>query len=332
MITPRKATLKLEYDDNDISSDIADDIESFSYTDNGSDSSDNITIKINARDHKWINKWMPDTEAVLHPVLCTTNWFVQGDSYTLDCGTLDIDDLSFSASPDVLTIGAVAKPNGTSFSEKEREQVWQNTSIQHIAQTIAERYELECEMDADDVDIELKEQDDDDSGFLQDLCDTYGLVLKTYRDKIWIFDREKYKAKDAVATLTAGDIAPGSLDWNTTLSGTYTGGEFTYSNQKKKIDIKVTVGTEDRMLKLNQYASSEADAKKQLEAAIASKNHSMTTISFTIVGNLTICSTQCVNISGYGKLDGKYYIDTVTHTLSNSSGLVTKISASRVGG
>lgn len=32
--------------------------------------------------------------------------------------------------------------------------------------------------------------------------------------------------------------------------------------------IKVTIGTADRMLKLNQYASSEADAKRQLQAAI----------------------------------------------------------------
>ena len=42
-------------------------------------------------------------------------------------------------------------------------------------------------MDAEDVDIALKEQDDTDSSFLQKLCSTYGLILKTYRNKIWIF-------------------------------------------------------------------------------------------------------------------------------------------------
>lgn len=118
MITPRQAFLTLEYDGTDISSDIRKDVENFTYTDSGSDSSDSLSIKVNAMDHKWINSWMPDKEAVLHPTLCTTNWIVQGDRTVLDCGTLVVDDLSFSACPDVLTIGAVARPNGTSFHEK----------------------------------------------------------------------------------------------------------------------------------------------------------------------------------------------------------------------
>lgn len=118
MITPRQAFLTLEYDGKDISSDIRKDVENFTYTDSGSDSSDSLSIKVNAMDHKWIDSWMPDKEAVLHPTLCTTNWIVQGDRTVLDCGTLVVDDLSFSACPDVLTIGAVARPNGTSFHEK----------------------------------------------------------------------------------------------------------------------------------------------------------------------------------------------------------------------
>ena len=237
MITPRQAFLTLEYDGKDISSDIRKDVENFTYTDSGSDSSDSLSIKVNAMDHKWIDSWMPDKEAVLHPTLCTTNWIVQGDRTVLDCGTLVVDDLSFSACPDVLTIGAVARPNGTSFHEKNREQVWKNTSIKRIAETIAGRYGLECKMDAEDVSVALKEQDDNDSSFLQKICSTYGLILKTYRNKIWIFDREKYKKKDSVATVKPIDIVPGSLSWNTTLAGTYTGGEFTYSNQKKKSEI-----------------------------------------------------------------------------------------------
>ena len=132
MITPRQAFLTLEYDGKDISSDIRKDVENFTYTDSGSDSSDSLSIKVNAMDHKWIDSWMPDKEAVLHPTLCTTNWIVQGDRTVLDCGTLVVDDLSFSACPDVLTIGAVARPNGTSFHEKNREQVWKNTSMESV--------------------------------------------------------------------------------------------------------------------------------------------------------------------------------------------------------
>ena len=48
MITPRQAFLTLEYDGKDISSDIRKDVENFTYTDSGSDSSDSLSIKVNA--------------------------------------------------------------------------------------------------------------------------------------------------------------------------------------------------------------------------------------------------------------------------------------------
>lgn len=309
MFLPRQAFLSVEYNDNDMTADIKNDVESFTFTDSGSDSSDSLSIKVNASNEKWKNGWMPDIAAKLHPKLCTKNWIVQGDSAELDCGVLVVDDLGFTGCPDVLTIGAVARPSDTGFHERNREQVWKNTSIQRIASTIAERNSLQCSMDAEDVDIAIKEQDDNDSAFLKSLCETYGLILKVYMGKIWIFDREKYKQKDAVRTFTPADIVPGSFSWNTTLAGTYTGGVFTYTNQRKKVNINVTVGSGDRMLKLNQYASSEADAKRQLEAAIAMKNHSNTTVSFKTMGDLNIHATQCVNIQGYGKMDGKYYLD-----------------------
>lgn len=50
------------------------------------------------------------------------------------------------------------------------------------------------------------------------------------------------------------------------------------------------------------------------------------------MGNLTYCATQCIDVEGYGKIDGKYYMDSVGHTMNKSGGFVTKVSASRVGG
>ena len=44
----RKTILKLEYNDTDISGDISGDVESFTYNDRGADSSDSISIKVNA--------------------------------------------------------------------------------------------------------------------------------------------------------------------------------------------------------------------------------------------------------------------------------------------
>ena len=40
-------------------------------------------------------------------------------------------------------------------------------------------------------------------------------------------------------------VEPGSFKWNTKLTGTYTGGLYTYTNKQKKININVKVGTDE---------------------------------------------------------------------------------------
>ena len=211
--------------------------------------------------------------------------------------------------------------------------------MKKIAEEIAGRYGLELKFDGDDHDIDAKEQDATDSAFLQDLCDTYALVIKVYTEKLWVYDREKYKAKDAVWTVyevapiadpTALCVEEGSFKWGTKLTGTYTGGVYTYTNKRKKININVKVGTEERQLKLSGKVSSEADAKARLIAKLKNANHGATTISFIIPGYPVGASAQCINVVGFGKMAGKYFIDEMEHSYSPSGGYKTQIKASKV--
>ena len=251
-----------------------------------------------------------------------------------------LDDLDFSGAPDTLTMGGVAKPNDSSFSERNRTFTWKKTSVKKIAEAIAGRYKLELKFEGDDHDIDAKEQDATDSAFLQDLCKDYGLVIKVYASKLWVYDREKYKEKAAAWTVyeeaqplnpNALCIEPGSFKWNTKLTGTYTGGVYTYTNKKKKININVKVGTEERQLKLTSKVNSEADAKAKLVAAkLKNANHGATTISFTIPGYPAGASAQCINLVGYGKMAGKYFIDEMEHVFSPSGGYKTQVKASKV--
>ena len=52
MFLPRQAFLSVEYNDNDMTADIKNDVESFTFTDSGSDSSDSLSIKVNASNVK----------------------------------------------------------------------------------------------------------------------------------------------------------------------------------------------------------------------------------------------------------------------------------------
>ena len=303
-----------------------------------------MSITVNDNADKLKNDWMPEKGVKLYPTIVVKDWNIGGVSsgyrdYSAECGAFVLDDMSFSSTPDTLTMGGVAKPNDTSFSERNRTFTWKKTSVKKIAETIAGRYGLDFEFDGDDHDIDAKEQDATDSSFLQDLCDTYALVIKVYAAKLWVYDREKYKAKDAVWTVyeaappgnpTALCVERGSFKWSTKLTGTYTGGVYTYTNKTKKININVKVGTEERQLKLSGKVSSEADAKARLIAKLKNANHGATTISFTIPGYPVGASAQCINVVGFGKMAGKYFIDEMEHSYSPSGGYKTQVKASKV--
>ena len=88
-------------------------------------------------------------------------------------------------------------------------------------------------------------------------------------------------------------------------------------------------GSGKRLLKVNTKADSLADAKLKLEAEIENANHGATSITFTTMGRPDIVAGQCIKITGLGKMNGKYYIDTKTDSLGGS-GYQSKISASLV--
>lgn len=340
----RRARVRVIYQETDITDDISDILERFTYKDVAEGASDSVSVTIDATDEKWKNDWMPEKGAKLYPTIEVKDWNFGGvksgfRDLSAECGTFTLDDLGYGDAPDVLTFSGTAKPNDTNFGERERDCEWKNTSIKKIAEEIAGRYDLTLKFEGEDHEIEVKEQSGTDSSFLQDLCKTYGLCIKVYAEELWVYDREKYKAEDAAFAVyrsaplddpTALCVQRGSFSWKTTLAGTYTGGIFTYTNEKEEIDISVEVGTPERQLKLNQKASSEADAKAQLEAAIANENHGATSISFSMMGFPAGASAQCFQLVGYGKMDGKYFVDSMEHSIDRTSGYVTKISASKV--
>lgn len=150
--------------------------------------------------------------------------------------------------------------------------------------------------DGKDAQIVKREQKATDSSFLDDLCKDYGLILKVYSKKLWIYDREAYKKKKAAATIDRADIVPGSFGFNDGFDGTYTHGIWEYSNQKKKVKIRAEIGKSGRTKRISKYASSQADAERRLQAALDNANHGSTKIKFKIaLAQIELCESQTIS-------------------------------------
>jgi hypothetical protein len=318
--SPRRSFVDVTYNGVNATGQISPYIKTVQYTDVASGSSDSISLTLNDRDKLWINSWFPEKGDSLQVTLCTENWDLTGAPATLNCGTFCVDDFGFRGGPLRLELKGVALPADTGFKQTDRTKTYEKTNLKEIGDAIAARAGVTLVYEADPVSIEKTEQNGQpDCTFYNDLVQLYGLSLKIFNDKLVVFDEGKYEDKDPIYTLTPENVDP-NWSWDTQLTGTYTGVSYSYSNSDKNKVFTVTAGdTSDtsRILTCNEAAENLTEATAIALAAVNKANRSTTTMNVTAIGNLQLFATACVQVAGFGKLDGKYYIQQADHSLGD---------------
>lgn len=313
----RRTTVEIAFNDVDATAHMIPNKTDFSYTDPASGEADSIDISLHDRGRLWTEAWLPAAGDKISATIRIQNRGA-GDK-VLPCGLFILDNFDFSGWPITGTISGVSVPADSCFRETARTKNWENATIQEIGKEIAGRAGVSLVWDVEDEPFKItnvEQSEQTDCEFYMSLCETYGLAMKVYSNKIVVYDREAYKRKGSVAALGAGDLL--SWSWSTTMAKTYTGGEFTYTNPTTEEELKVTVGGGSRILKQSGKADSRADAERQIQAAVDKSNHGATKLSATIMGNASLVASQCVDVEGLGRLSGKYYIDSITHRVGGS--------------
>ena len=327
----RRAYVDLIYNGTAATAEISGFVTDISYTDPASGEADSLDITLQDRDRRWTGAWIPVAGDTMAATIRALNCQYSGDNRILPCGFFIVDSFSFSGWPVSGSISAISTPLDSSFTTTQRTKTWENVTIKEIGTEIAGRagIALAWDVEGDPFTIKSVEQwEHTDCEFYLNLCNTYGLAMKVYSQKIVVYDREAYKKKDPVAKITEEEIT--SWSWSKNLTGTYTGGEYTYTDPNTEEEIKVTVGTGTRILKQSGKADSQADAERKINAAVAKGNHGATKLSLTVMGRPDLVASQCVTVVGLGKLSGKYYIDSATHHITGSSGYTTDLELSLV--
>ena len=292
-------------------------ITTFAYTDVASGQSDSVSITMHDIGKEWMGKYMPIKGADLGVKVNLTNWEGQNESTaSFDCGTFVIDDISFSGRPTSCVLGGVSVPAMDDFKALPVTRTWEKTTIQEIASQIAQAAGVTLYYDAGTIQIaEIEQSNQTNSAFLYYLCEKYGLAMKVYNHKIVIFDITAYEEKNAVDTLYESDME--NWSYNTTVEGTYTGVNLNYTDPDIEDTINVMMGEQGRMYAINTQASSQYDAELQAAAKVNSANRSIETMEITIKARTGIVASHCVEISGFGIIDGKYYVNKIKHSIGS---------------
>ena len=288
-------------------------ITAFDYTDVASGQSDSVSITMHDIGHEWMNGLMPIRGADIGARILPSEW--EGLS-PFDCGTFILDDISFSGRPTKCVLGGVSVPAMDDFKSLPRTHTWEDATIEQIAAQIAQSAGVTLYYDAQTVQIaEIEQSQQTDSAFLYQLCEKYGLALKVYNHKLVIFDIVAYEEKDSVTAFSENDMEKWS--YKTTVEGTYTGVSLNYTDPDTEDTINVTMGEQGRMYSLNTQASSRFDAELQAATKVNQANRSIETMDITIKARSGIVASNCINISGLGKIDGKYYVDKIKHSIGS---------------
>lgn len=327
---------------------IAKDLTGFSYTANASGAADSVELQLNNRDGKWNAGYMPRKKDKIKSVLHTYYWDKASEKKKMTCGLFLVDSISFSGNTLDCTIGGTSIPEYSSFRATDRRKTWKKAHLKEIGKAIAKRYHMKFYFDGADTSVGTQKQElQTDCEFLTNLCEAYGYGIKLYSGRLVIYSKAKYEAKAPVGTLHKRQCSE-QFDWETNLCGTYTGAKIKYTpastssksdtkenssksstKKKKKSSTVITVGKGNRYLTVTDSAESVAQAKKVAAAKANLENEKATTLTVGTRGMLKYSEADTIKLIGAGKLNGKYFIDSITFT-KDSSGFHTSMTMHKV--
>ena len=339
MTNSRRAEVLAMYQGVNITSAIQDDLLSFSYTDNASGASDSVSLSLKDHKRKWVSEWFPEKGDMLIPTIVTNNWRREGDRQQLNCGRFYIDNPSYSGRPSSFDLNGTSSPLNRNFKDVKKSKTWRNITLFSIAGDIANEAGLKLETFVSGAGENprypsIEQSETSDAEFLAELCENEGLAMKVTDSKIIIFDERVFESRASVKSISEANQNTLSYSFESSLSDTaYAGVKVSYFDVKigRNIDFLYSLNDIDedsKIYKLNKRVNSGSEARRLAQKTLRRLNKVETTGSLTVTGDVELLGGVCVDLTGFGAFDGKYYITSADHSIG--SGYTTSIDVRKV--
>lgn len=318
----RRVRVDIEYKGKDITKSLEDFITSFTYTDNEG-AGDDIQITLQDRKKKWHGEWMPVKGDEIRATIVVENWNKEDQEARLYCGKFFVDAVDFQGPPDTLKVKALSIPIKKSGKNAKNSRSWEKASLSKIAGDIAISAGLTLVYDAPDYIYDRVDQKrQTDLAFIRDRAKREGIAVKVTDGKLVLYDEQSLESKPTIRTLKKGDSEILSYSFSLdTADKDYKKIELSYTDARKKKTLKYVYtvpGVEEGpTLKLNERAKSLVEAKRIAQKAARGKNKRARTGKFTLVGDPEAVQGLTVDVEGYLKFDGKYFIESATHSVGS---------------
>lgn len=204
----RKTKLVVLYKNKNITSDISDYIESFSFTERAKNGeSDDLTITFENSTGIWSNGWFPERGATLSVQIITENWNQPNDNQMLDCGLFEIDDLNDSGPVSTFSIGALSVGITSSIRGEARSQAWENFKMSGLVNEIAKRHGFNVffHSNYDPVIDRFDQKNESDLEYLVKIAEYTGVNVRLSHNKIIVYEEKLYDEQEVSLTLSKNE-------------------------------------------------------------------------------------------------------------------------------
>jgi hypothetical protein len=315
-----KSKLLIEYNGVEATDTIADDCNSFTWKDNATGSADTFTVNLSNLDGKWMKGFYPLETDCFKAWIEISEWAADYKSGKIYCGQFNVDSLSYSGFPETVSLSGISTPTDCNFNVKQKSRTWEKTTVRTILNDITASAGITLTFDADDISVDSVSQNGKtDLSFAYSLCSDYGLSLKLYNSKMVVYDKTAYEKKDAMYTISADQLGgSGAYSIKRETTTVYDSVKIQYTSGSRTLTYEYTIPGKsgNRQMFISSKAESLSDAEKKAKAALRDSIRDSQTITIKAMGSAKYMSADCFNLSGFGRLDGKYFTDSVTHSKS----------------
>jgi phage protein D len=328
-----KPAFRIEADGADITRQLADRLISIRITDEAGQTSDRLELAVDDRDQLLE---VPRSGAWLKVYL----GYDEGGKKPAYMGTFAVDEVDLSNGPRSMTVRATALETAPTMKE-QRTQSWHNTTLQQVAQTIAQRNGLQLRISSGLGSRQIKHEDqtaESDIAFLTRLAKKLKLTAKPVDKVLWITERASNIPANGSSTPAAVPVVQGrdTLEWRATLKnrGAYSAVRARYLDKPTKKEKVVRVGSTSGNLQTyeeKELYKDQAEAQKAAQSRLQTLQSGEVSITFSMLGTPEITAEGMIKLEGFRKLvDGEWYLKTVTHTL-DSQGYRTSVACGTKG-
>lgn len=330
-----RAYASVKYEGVNITKDITEDLISMNYTDN-LDSADELELNIKDINRKWLKEWHPRKGDKIDVTIIGEHWDNFGDLKTYPCGSFQVDAITYSGPPSIISIKAISVDIKANYKDEKRNKSWENVTLKDIVSEITRKanksliYEVENIIKYKRVDQSLES----DLQLLKRLCEQEGLSLKSAVDKLIVFNKEKYEKEEALGIIELTPYLNFTIDSDD--ADTYDSCIIEYYDSTLKETLRGEFKAPERegykentnrVLRVKENNSVPGDNKEEKEAFLAkkaksklrSKNSNETKVNISNrKGDFITWAGSTVTLVNFGVYSGKYVVNKITRTIGDS--------------